>query len=176
MSDRTVVAEGRHLRFVVEDGWEFVERPVAGVAVIVAVTPSDRLLLVEQFRPPVRRRVLELPAGLAGDLPGHEREELADAARRELLEETGYEAETMDVLAQGPPAAGVTSEVVTFFRAGGLRRAGPGGGGPDEDIVVHEVELAHVREFLEGAAGRDLLVDPKVFAGLYLVGRPSPPA
>lgn len=172
MSERTVLAAGRHLRFVVEEGWEYVERPrVSGIAVIVAVTREDRLLLVEQYRRPVGGRVLELPAGLAGDVAGHEGEDLADAARRELLEETGYEAGTMTPLAQGPPSVGVTSEVVTFFRAEGLRKAGPGGGDGTEAIVVHEVPSREVDAFLRSRAAGGLLVDPKVYAGLYLVSR-----
>lgn len=173
MTGRRVLAEGRHVRLVDEDGWEFAERPTAsGIAVIVAVTPDGRLLLVEQFRPPVRRRVIELPAGLAGDLAGHEAEPLAEAARRELLEETGYAAEVMHPLtAGGPPSAGITSEIVTFFRASGLKRVAPGGGDGDESIVVHEVELSAADAWLGAKSGDGLLVDPKVYAGLYWARR-----
>ena len=167
---RTVLAQGRHLRFVAEDGWEYVERnAVSGIAVIVAVTGEGRLLLIEQYRPPVRQRVIELPAGLAGDEPGHESEELAAAAMRELLEETGYQAETMIVLGGGPPSVGVSSEIVTFFRAQGLRRTGPGGGAGGESIVLHEVSLDRVDAFLAEKTAEGLLVDPKVYAGLYLL-------
>jgi len=166
----TVLSQGRHLRFVADDGWEYVERNVVtGIAVIVAVTGEGRLLLVEQYRPPVRQRVIELPAGLAGDEPGLESEELATAAARELLEETGYEAETMIELVSGPPSVGVSSEVITFFRAEGLRRTGPGGGAGSESIVLHEIELDRVDAFLAEKAGQGLLVDPKVYAGLYLL-------
>jgi ADP-ribose pyrophosphatase len=172
MSEPTVLAAGRHLRFVVQDGWEYVERAgVSGIAVIVGVTREDRLLLVEQYRRPVGGRVLELPAGLAGDVAGQEFEDLADAARRELLEETGYEAETMTRLAEGPPSVGVTSEVVTFFRAEGLRKTGLGGGDVTESIVVHEVPSSEVDAFLRRQAAAGLQVDPKVYAGLYLLSR-----
>ena len=51
---------------------------------IVAVTSDGRLLLVEQFRIPVGKNVIELPAGLVGDLPGQEEESLKLAAQREL--------------------------------------------------------------------------------------------
>jgi ADP-ribose pyrophosphatase len=146
---------------------------VGGVAVIVAVTREDRLLLVEQYRRPVGGRVLELPAGLAGDVAGQESEDLAAAARRELLEETGYEADVMTSLAEGPPSVGVTSEVVTFFRAEGLRKTGPGGGDGTESIVVHEVPLHEVDVFLLRRIATGLLVDPKIYAGLYLLSRPG---
>ncbi len=67
MPDR-VIAETKYLRFIDRDGWFFVERPNAsGVAVIVAVTDEGRLLLVEQFRAALNQKVIELPAGLAGD-------------------------------------------------------------------------------------------------------------
>ena len=171
MSERKVLGDGRHLRLVVEGGWEFVERKTTtGIVVIVAVTEAGRLLLVEQFRPPVRCRVVELPAGLAGDVAGQEGEELAAAARRELLEETGYEAEVMTALGGGPPSSGTTSEVVTFFRAAGLRRTGGGGGDATEAIEVHEVALRDVHRWLAERASQGRMVDPKVYAGLALAG------
>jgi ADP-ribose pyrophosphatase len=169
--DRKVLAEGRYLRLVVENGWEFVERKsTTGIVVIVAVTEGGHLLLVEQFRPPVRGRVIELPAGLAGDVAGQEGEALADAARRELSEETGYEAASMTALGGGPPSSGTTSEVVTFFHAHGLRRTGRGGGDAQEDIEVHEVPRADAREWLRQREREGRLVDPKVYAGLALAG------
>ncbi|MBI3932626.1 MAG: NUDIX hydrolase [Acidobacteria bacterium] len=170
MADREVLGEGRHLRLVREDGWEHVERPgITGIAVLVAVTAEGRLLLVEQHRPPVRARVLELPAGLAGDTPAHAGEDPAIAARRELLEETGYEADEITTLAAGPPSAGLTSEVVTFFRARGLRRVAAGGGDAVEQIVVHEVPLDGIDAWLRSKRAGGLLVDPKVYAGLYFL-------
>src|ERR1017187_9697315 len=94
-SDRRILAEGRHLRFVERNGWEFVERKnVTGIAILVALTDWGGVLLVEQHREPVGARVLELPAGLAGD----EGEESAEsAANRELVEETGYRAGVLEV-------------------------------------------------------------------------------
>jgi ADP-ribose pyrophosphatase len=170
---RRVLAEGRHVRLVDEDGWEYVERNAAtGIVVIVAVTGDDRLLLVEQFRPPVAARVLELPAGLAGDVVGHEQEALATAARRELLEETGYQAGELTWLAQGPPSAGLSSEVVSFFRASNLRRAGPGGGDASEAITLHEVALGSLDAWLRERSQAGILVDPKIHAGLRLAGLP----
>jgi ADP-ribose pyrophosphatase len=169
LNDREVLAQGRHVRLVRDQGWEYVERNTAsGIVVLVAVTPDERLVLVEQFRIPVGGVVVELPAGLAGDVAGHESEALTAAAQRELLEETGYEAGSLERLAEGPPSAGITSEVVTFFRATSLRRVGPGGGDGTERITVHEVPLAEADRWLRERMRAGVLVDPKVFAGLHL--------
>src|SRR5439155_18973651 len=93
-------------------------------------------------------RVIELPAGLAGDAKAHEREDLEVAARRELLEETGYAARRMQRVAAGVPSAGMTDEVITLFLAAGLTRAGAGQGDGEEDITVHEVALEEVEQWL----------------------------
>ena len=131
-----------------------------------------RLLLVEQWREAVGANVLELPAGLAGDAGSPAREPLEEAARRELVEETGWNAEAMERLTPGPPSAGVTSEIVTLFRARGLSKEGPGGGVEGEAITVHEVPLASVEAFLHERAAGGTLVDPKVWAGLWFARRP----
>jgi ADP-ribose pyrophosphatase len=162
--------EGKHLRVLKSGHWEFVERIHAtGAVVIAAVTDEGDLILTEQHRPPVSNRVIELPAGLAGDIAGHETEELAAAARRELLEETGYEAREMIWLAAGPPSAGLSSEIVNFFRATGLRCAGAGGGDDHEDIQIHKIPLRGVRDWLVQRVAEGLLVDPKVYVGLYFI-------
>ena len=76
-----VVAKGRYLTFLDDDGWEYVTRPgVTGIVVIVAVTAGERLILVEQWRPAVHQRVIELPAGLVGDVEGQRAETMHDAA------------------------------------------------------------------------------------------------
>ena len=166
-----VVAKGRHLTFVEEHGWEYVTRPgVTGVVVIVAVTDEGRLVLVEQHRPAVRRRVIELPAGLVGDTDGRGAESLRDAAARELEEETGYRAGELIAIGEGPIAVGVSDEVVSFFRARDLARVGAGGGDDTEDITVHEVPLSELRSFLAAQQSAGLGVDPKIYAGLFLAG------
>jgi ADP-ribose pyrophosphatase len=166
------LAEGRYLRLVDEGGWEYVVRPNAtGVVVIVAVTSDDRLVLVEQFRTAVHARVIELPAGLVGDTGDGAGESLETAAHRELIEETGHAADEMVRLAEGPVAVGLASEVVTFFHARGLRRVGPGGGDATESIIVHEVPLAELRGWLAEKERQGAMVDPKLFAGLYLISR-----
>lgn len=170
-SQKSTLCEGKYLRLIKLGHWEYVERTRAsGVAIIVAITPENKIVLVEQFRVPVGKRVIELPAGLAGDTPGAENEALATAARRELLEETGYEAKEMVFLTAGPPSAGLASETVTFFRAKGLRRLSNGGGDEGEDIQVHEIELSKVDDWLGEKSRQGWMIDPKVFTGLYFAG------
>ena len=171
-SERTVLAEGRHLRLVREGHWEYADRTRArGAVVIVAVTGDGHLLLTEQYRIPVGRPVIELPAGLVGDIDGEEAEELATAAGRELLEETGYQPGKLDLLTIGPPSAGMASEVVAFFLASKLVKIHEGGGDDSEEIIVHSIALADVDRWLEQQAAAGLLIDPKIYAGLYFVGR-----
>src|SRR5215213_923750 len=110
MPDR-VLADTKFLQLVDRGGWFFVQRPNAtGVAVILAVTDEGRMLLVEQHRPALGGSVIELPAGLAGDHEAHAGEELETAARRELLEETGYGCEHMEPLVTCASAPGLASE------------------------------------------------------------------
>lgn len=165
---RKVLKEGRFLRLVSRDGWEYVERTkTSGIVVIVALTEKDELLLVEQYRPPVRARVLELPAGLAGDVPGSEAESIAAAANRELLEETGYRAPRLEHLTTGPISPGLSDEIVTVFLARGVRPAGGGGGDGTEEIRLHTVPLAQADAWLKQKQDQGILIDFKVYAGLY---------
>jgi ADP-ribose pyrophosphatase len=173
--DRIVLGEGRFLRLVKERGWEFVERTnVTGIAVIVAVTADGRLLLTEQLRRPLNKLVIELPAGLAGDVAGEEDELLAIAAGRELLEETGYQAERMEYLAAGTTSAGLCTEIVTVFRAQGLKKVAAGGGVDHENIRVHEVPLDSLDGWLRQQEIAGKLVDLKVYAATsWAAVRPS---
>lgn len=167
-----VLAEGRFARLVAKDGWEWVERVNAsGAVVIVATTHDNQLVLVEQYRIPLARRVIELPAGLVGDRANDPLEALAGAARRELLEETGYQANQLEYLAEGPSSAGLASEVYALFLARQARRVGPGGGDCSEDIRVHVIPLAEADAWLEAKRRAGVMVDPKVYAGLYFAGR-----
>lgn len=167
-----VLSSGRYIRLVREGTWEWAERTNAsGVVVVLATTPSDGLLFVEQHRIPVGGRVIELPAGLAGDVAGEEDEALERAAARELEEETGWRPSRVERLTGGPVSAGMTSEILTFFRATGLVRISDGGGDPSEEIVVHEVPVSRAHDWLAERAAAGVMADPKVYAGLYFLLR-----
>lgn len=167
---REILQTGKFIALVREGHWEYADRVNAtGAAIIVAVTPEKKLLLVEQYRIPVHARTIEMPAGLIGDEAGAAHEAYAEAARRELLEETGYAADHVEELTTGPAGSGITSELVTLFRATGLRRVHDGGGVAHEQITVHEVPLDEVDAWLAEKGRSGVLVDPKVYAGLYFV-------
>ena len=130
-------------------------------------------MLVEQYRIPVHARTIELPAGIIGDEPGDTNESSAEAARRELLEETGYAAGRVEPVMTGASCSGITSERVTLFCAFDLHRTGKGGGVAHEVITVHEIPLVEVATWLEAKAKTDVLIDPKVYAGLFFI-TPAP--
>jgi ADP-ribose pyrophosphatase len=167
-SDEVTLYTGKYLKVTRRDRWEFVERTKAtGAVAILAITDEGNLLLVEQYRAPVDARVLDLPAGLTGD--GDEKESDADTARRELLEETGFECEQVLYLSRGPSSPGIVSELVSIYRAGGIRRKNAGGGVDGEKITVHEVPLARIGSFLSQRADDGVWIDNKVWAGLYFL-------
>jgi len=167
---KNVLGRGKFVELLDVDGWEFVHRYAsAGVVVIVATTEDGALVLVEQPRAPIGRRSIELPAGLVGDISGQEHESFELAAARELEEETGYRAARWSHLLDAPNAPGLSSEHVSFFRATGLERVGPGGGDETEDITVHVIPLPEVPAFLARKLSEGVAIDPKIFAGLYFV-------
>ena len=165
-----ILFEGRFLRVKRKDHWEYVERHKAsGIVAILAITDNQEIILIEQLRIPVNRRVIEIPAGLAGDIEGRENEALAEAAKRELLEETGYEAQQMEYLMDGPPSAGLSTEMMTFFRARGLKQVGAIGGDGAENIQVHVVPLVKLKSWIETKRGEGCLVDYNIYAALYWI-------
>ena len=174
MSDRNdqrklrVLGEGKFTRLVVADHWEWVERLNASGGVVIAAITTDReLVLVEQYRIPLDARVLELPAGLAGDSPEVADEPLVEAARRELLEETGYEASDWRLLIDGPSSAGLTNESFHFFLARNARKVAAGGGDAQEDIRVVVAPLDGIDAWLESQRRLGLVIEPKIYLGLY---------
>lgn len=166
-----VLAAGRYLRLVRgNDGWEWAERVNANaVVVVIAVTPADEVLLVEQFRPPIGGPVIELPAGLVGD--DATEEDLESAAVRELAEETGYHASAVVRLTGGPVSSGMSTEFLHFFRGVGLTKVGPGGGVGSEVIRVHSVPRASVAAWLAEREAAGMAVDPKIYTGLWFLDR-----
>jgi ADP-ribose pyrophosphatase len=159
-----VMWEGRFITARRRGKWEYVSRSRGiGAAVILAIedAPEGRYaILVDQYRVPLGRRCIELPAGLVGD-NGHD-EPPALAAARELEEETGYHAAAMDDLGQFFSSPGMVSESFTLFRARGLTRVGDGGGTPGEDITVHRVPLNGIEAWVSERRAEGYAIDVKL--------------
>jgi ADP-ribose pyrophosphatase len=167
-----VLGRGKFLKLVRDGHWEFVERVNArGVVAVIAVTADRRIILTEQFRTAVGCPVIDLPAGLAGDVQGQEDEELSVSALRELIEETGYVAKKIHHVADCPSSPGLTSEVVSLFLGHDLKRKNSGGGVDGEEIAVHTPLIRGIDRWLAKQASAGKLIDGKVYAGLYFAKR-----
>lgn len=164
------VWQGKFITAKVKGKWEYVSRS-RGIkaAVILAVDAEDHVILVEQFRVPLGRACIELPAGLISD--HGENEDATAAANRELEEETGYRAARMEVLGEYYSSPGMVSESFTLLRAHDLTQVGPGGGLDGEDITVHRVPLAGIVPFLDAQrAGLGIDVRLLMLLGPGLLG------
>lgn len=142
--------------------WEYVARARNIKAAVILALDGEHILLVEQFRVPIGRLCLEMPAGLIGDDEGAEDEHHLDAAKRELEEETGYIAAEWDDLGEFFSSPGMISESFTMLRARGLTQVSEGGGVPGENIIVHRVPLAEVADFIAAQRARGLAIDAKL--------------
>lgn len=152
---------GNHVVVLERDGWEYVERKKGKEAVaIIAITDDRKAIFVEQYRRPVDARVIDWPAGLVGDDGENDPEK---TARKELEEETGYTCAGVELLAKGPTSPGITSEIVSFYRAQSVTKKGD----HEQEITVHLVPLDGIRDWL-GSRG-DVMIDLKVWGGLYFV-------
>jgi len=170
----TVHYEGRYIKLVERDGWEFATRQHPVVVVLVAWTDQDEIVLVEQYREPVGRNVIELPAGLVGDLAEHPDESVLSAGHRELLEETGYRAGRLSEIMRCPTSAGMTDELAVFLHAEDLVQEGPGGGDDSEDIRVHRIASDNVDAWLTARAKEGFAIDPKIYTAVHWRENPPP--
>jgi ADP-ribose pyrophosphatase len=171
MTEPEILFESRWLGLYRVGHWDFAKRPNADAAVgILAVTPDDQVVLIEQFRIPVQRKVIEIPAGLVGDEVEFHGEELAATAARELLEETGYRAGKVELLLASPTSAGMTSEISHLFHATELVKEHDGGGTEHEDIAVHLVPKSDLRTWLKAKEAEGYLLDFKIHACLWAAG------
>lgn len=126
---------------------EIVEHP--GAVAIVPLHDDASVVMIDQYRHAVGRRLRELPAGLL-DTPG---EDPVATARRELVEEVGCTAQDWSVLVDVVSSPGFSDEAVRVFLARGLTEIGRPAGGDDEeaDLSVVRVPLADaVRQVLAG--------------------------
>lgn len=166
--ENTLQWRGKFLEVHRAGRWEYAARVSnRGAAVILAITAAAEIVLVEQFRPPLGARTIELPAGLIGDT-GAEDTAIA-AAARELAEETGFAAAQWQDCGAFATSPGLSSEMFQLFKATGLTRTGPGGGVDGEDIAVHVVALATLPAFLDQARQGGLVIDCRLAIALGLI-------
>jgi ADP-ribose pyrophosphatase len=135
--------------------------------IVIAATPADEVLFVEQYRVPLGARTIEMPAGLVGD--DRDEDSFEAAARRELVEETGWEPGEVDVLLVGPTSSGMSNERIAFVRARKLKKVGDGGGVDNEEIVVHAVPRKEAPAWLMRKQAEGYELDLKLWAGLWML-------
>lgn len=167
---RVIVHEGKFLRMLKIGQWEYIERNnCTAIVIILAMTEDQKVIFVEQYRPPVGKRVIEFPAGLVNDRGLKEQESIASAAKRELLEETGYRAGKIQKILDGPVSGGSSADMVTMFQALEVEKVSDGGGDEFESIVVHEVPLESSDQWLDEMNSNGFLIEPKIYTGLYFL-------
>jgi 8-oxo-dGTP pyrophosphatase MutT (NUDIX family) len=171
--DKKIVYAGKFLKFIratytdshgLVRAWEFIERANCnGIVAIVPVANGHEVLLIRQYRPPVNRYVIEFPAGLndKGDT-------MEEAARRELLEETGYYAGSMIFVTEGPLSSGASGEILSVYLAQDLEFRGTAERDETEDIEVIRLAIDELPEHLSRFRSRGDLVDLKILGLLEL--------
>ena len=165
-----ILYEGKFLRFCKKGQWEYMQRNnCSAIVIIAAMTEDDRVIFVEQYRPPVNKIVIEFPAGLVNDHGTKKKESILSAAKRELLEEAGYRAKKWDKVVEGPVSSGSSADLVTLYVAHNAQKIAKGGGDDMESIIVHAVSIEDVDQWLVQMKRKGYLIEPKIYTGLYFL-------
>ena len=148
-------------RFATPDGEQ--ERAIIyhpGAVVILAAPEPGQILMVRQYRYALQRETLEVPAGTidAGEDP-------ATSAARELIEETGYQAELLSEISRIYPSVGLSDEIQYFYRASGLS---PAAMNPDDGELIAPEILD--QSAIDQAIADGLICDAKTLLGIQLLG------
>ena len=157
--------QGKFITAYREGRWEYVGRARSIHAAVIVAIDQGHVLLVEQYRVPLKAQCIELPAGLVGDETAGEA--IETAAARELEEETGYRPDRIELLGRFASSPGMVSETFTLVRAHGLKKVGDGGGDGHENIIVHRVPLDQVGNFIDQKRAEGAVMDVKL---LLLLG------
>ena len=142
---KVILKKGNFLQLVQVGRWEYSERVnCSAIVIIVSLTDKKEVIFVEQYRPPLRKNVIEFPAGLINDSEINKRESLIAGARRELIEETGYRAGKIKRILTGPVSSGSSGDKINMLLATDLKKVSDGGGVEFETIKVHEIPINNV--------------------------------
>lgn len=155
-----VMWQGKFVRAIKRGRWEYVSRCGSVNAVVIIAEHEGKVVLIDQYRVPVGKRCIELPAGLVGDEDAHATVE--ETAIKELEEETGYTAERIERLGEFQSSPGLLAESFTLVRAHGLRKIGDGGGTEHEDINVHLVGREDIPAFVAAKRAEGMSIDVKL--------------
>jgi ADP-ribose pyrophosphatase len=155
-----IVWQGKFITTKTRGTWEYVSRARGIKAAVILAIEDGHVLLVEQFRVPLGKNCLELPAGLIGDETANEAVE--DGAARELEEETGYRADRIEVVGDFYSSPGMVSESFYFVKAHGLTKVSDGGGVEGENITVHRVALKELAAFIALKRAEGCAMDVKL--------------
>ena len=150
--DQVVMPGGRTV------GREIVEH--LGAVAVLPLHDDGSVVMIDQYRHPVGRRIRELPAGLL-DAPG---EDPVTTARRELVEEVGYTARDWSVLVDVVSSPGFSDEAARVFLPGGLPEVGRPAGADDEEADMEVVRLPLAEAVRQVLAGE--IVNASTVAGL----------
>ena len=152
--------EGKYVSVKRRGRWEYASRTGSTNAVVIIAETEGKLILVEQFRVPVGKRCLELPAGLVGDEDPNATVE--ETAVKELEEETGFTAASIERLGDFHSSPGMLAESFALVRAHGVERCGEGGGNEQEDIPVHLVAREDIRRLVADRRAAGTAIDAKL--------------
>ena len=165
INSRTTLHQGRVFKLIRENAtldngvttdMEFVEHP--GATAIIPMLNESRILLLKQYRHPLRKYIWEIPAGTIDP-----QESVINCAKRELIEETGYSANQWQKLGEITPVPGYSDERIHIYLATELQTAEQDLD-RDEIINIHEVDYSEALEMIK--TGK--IQDAKSIAGLYL--------
>ena len=129
---------------------------------MILAIDDGHVLLVEQYRVPLGKNCIELPAGLVGDHDDNSDEDASLAAIRALEEETGYHANVIEDCGEFYSSPGMVSESFSLFKADGLTKVSEGGGVEGENIRVHRVALEELGNFIDGKRAEGAAIDVKL--------------